>query len=213
MASGLCADLMRWVIQALLNLGPQHCHNPSLITIIHHHRQQPFFAVMAKFKWRCSEYLPVTLQATLVVFALVVVLSSVSFSLLPQNTWGDNFSTLLFNVSSYVTTYRNASIFPSTPPNSSTLQGSRDQNLSSVTAIPPAPTTLPSVDPSPPEYAVFVEEIHEALTPPAPAMLSSSTNIESGGLENSATSDPPSPEPSSPVSPLRSVLLSCLYQA
>lgn len=170
---------------------------------------------MAKFKWRCSEYLPVTLQATLVVFALVVVLSSVSFSLLPQNTWTDNFSTLFSNVSSYVTTYRNASTFPSMVPNSSELQGSSDQNLSSITAIAPAPTIVPLVDPNPPEYAVFVEEDNEALAPapaPAPAVLSSSTNIESGGLVNSAaaTTDSPSPEPSSPVSPLRSVLLNCL---
>jgi hypothetical protein len=175
---------------------------------------------MAKFKWRCSEYLPVTLQATLVVFALVVVLSSVSFSLLPQNTWGDNFSTLFFNVSSYVTTYRNASTFPSTVPNSSTLQGYSDQNLSSIiTAIAPAPTTTAALeDPNPPEYAVFVEEINEALVPapaPAPAVLSSSTNIETGGPVNSAaaTSDSPTPEPSSPVSPLRLVLLNLLVKS
>lgn len=213
MTSGLCAD-MWWVIQATRNLGLQHCHNHH-----HHHHTSSaatVFAVMAKFKWRCSEYLPVTLQATLVVFALVVVLSSVSFSLLPQNTWGDNFSTLFFNVSSYVTTYRNASTFPSAAPNSSTLQGYSDQNLSSIiTAIAPAPTTAPLEDPNPPEYAVFVvDEINEALAPaPAPAMVSSSTNIETGGPVNSAaaTSDSPSPEPSSsPVSPLRLVLLSCL---
>lgn len=86
---------------------------------------------------------------------------------------------------------------------SSQLHGSSDQNLSSSTPLAPAPTPVPLVDPIPPEYAVFVDEINEALAP-APSMLSSSTNIAGGGPVNfaAATSDSPSPEPASTVSPL-----------
>lgn len=40
---------------------------------------------MAKLKWRCWD---APLRATLVVFSLVVVLSTATFSMVPANSWG-----------------------------------------------------------------------------------------------------------------------------
>jgi hypothetical protein len=57
-----------------------------------------------KFKWRVSDRLPVSFQAAFLFFSLVIVLSVVSYQMLPATTWGDNFSTLLWGVSTYAYT-------------------------------------------------------------------------------------------------------------
>ncbi|KAG0592638.1 hypothetical protein KC19_1G269400 [Ceratodon purpureus] len=57
-----------------------------------------------KFKWRISDRVPVSFQAAFLLFSLVIVLSVVSYQMLPETTWGENFSSLLLGVSTYVYT-------------------------------------------------------------------------------------------------------------
>lgn len=53
-------------------------------------RYEPLFSstIMAKFKWRWWDALPAPLRASLVVFFLVVVLSTATFSMVPADSWG-----------------------------------------------------------------------------------------------------------------------------
>ena len=56
--------------------------------------------------WRFSDRLPVSIQAALIFISLILVLSTVSFQMLPASTWGDNIDKLLLGVS-WVTNSKN----------------------------------------------------------------------------------------------------------
>lgn len=56
--------------------------------------------------WRFCDHMPVSVQATLLFISLILVLSSVTYHMLPTSSWGDNFGNLLLGVT-WVSTIKN----------------------------------------------------------------------------------------------------------
>ena len=85
-----------------------------------------------KMKWRISERLPVSFQAAALFLSLVILLSIITFQMLPETTWGewgDHFSTLLMGVPTAVFTSPTAS-FPNQATGENFPQSPLEYNLS-----------------------------------------------------------------------------------
>jgi hypothetical protein len=167
--------------------------------------------------WRLSDRLPVSIQAALLFVSLILVLSTVSFQMLP--TWGDNIDKLLVGVS-WVTTTKNVTTepshnFTSAPPpgvdlgqqtdaNSSSFEETSDANSSSFEET--SDTNFSSFEETSPIGAPETTALVPPLSLPNSTKSANSSVITVNSEINSTSSTdaadplPPSPAPA-PASP------------
>lgn len=136
---------------------------------------------------RFSDRLPVSIQAALLFISLILILSTVSFQMLPASSWGDNIDKLLVGVS-WITTTKNSTrigpnLTPTPRPGVEDLYESQqpDENLLSFKE---SPTGAPD---------------DEETSDPIPPLSTSNSSVVTLTSENSSTTTAASPLVSSPA--------------
>ncbi|KAG0619965.1 hypothetical protein M758_4G178600 [Ceratodon purpureus] len=135
--------------------------------------------------WRFSDRLPVSIQVALLFVSLILILSTVSFQMLPTSTWGDNIDKLVLGVS-WVTSVKNTT-------SSSTRIGHNFTSTPSPIVDNLHPQQQPdensfSLEDSSPMGAPDYEET--AILVPPPSLLNSTADGNGNGNSSRTTLTP-----------------------